>query len=106
MASLKYFTFIVALEVMILDSISYSYQILKSSRDRKRLYIFGDSLFDAGNLQYLPNEKDYIVSIHYPYGFTYFMNAAGRNCDGRIVPDFLGNSFIQSYISYTKHLIL
>lgn len=54
------------------------------------LFVFGDSLFDGGNNMYI-NSKSYPASS-YPYGYTYFTNATGRVCDGRIVPDFIGKS--------------
>ncbi|XP_057981928.1 GDSL esterase/lipase 1-like [Malania oleifera] len=50
-------------------------------------FIFGDSLLDAGNNQYLTDNK--MGKPELPYGETYFKNATGRVCDGRIVPDFL-----------------
>ncbi|PKI38677.1 hypothetical protein CRG98_040935 [Punica granatum] len=53
----------------------------------KMFFIFGDSLFDAGNNIYLDGK--YSPAAYYPFGFTYFTNATGRLCDGRIVPDFI-----------------
>ncbi|XP_031399607.1 GDSL lipase-like isoform X1 [Punica granatum] len=49
------------------------------------LFIFGDSLFDAGNNKYVRTT----TYLQYPYGFTYFTHATGRICDGRIVPDMI-----------------
>ncbi|OWM68410.1 GDSL esterase/lipase 4-like [Punica granatum] len=48
-------------------------------------FIFGDSLLDAGNNQYLNNSHKSAL----PYGETFFKRPTGRVCDGRIVPDFL-----------------
>ncbi|XP_062074588.1 GDSL esterase/lipase 1-like [Humulus lupulus] len=50
------------------------------------LFIFGDSLFDAGNNNYIntPGQANY-----YPYGETFFKYPSGRFCDGRIIPDFI-----------------
>ncbi|OWM68403.1 hypothetical protein CDL15_Pgr004885 [Punica granatum] len=50
------------------------------------LFVFGDSLFDAGNNKYI--NTDY-APTKYPYGFTYFTNSTGRICDGRILPDLI-----------------
>lgn len=55
------------------------------------LFVFGDSLFEAGNNGYLPNataETD--PATAWPYGETFFHYSTGRFTDGRIVPDFIG----------------
>lgn len=49
-------------------------------------FIFGDSLVDAGNNNYLGGFK----TNHWPYGETFFGRPTGRVCDGRIYPDFIG----------------
>ncbi|KAK4780972.1 hypothetical protein SAY87_017078 [Trapa incisa] len=59
-----------------------------SSIDHNVLFVFGDSLFDGGNGM-IHNDANYSIG-HYPYGYTYFSSASGRVCDGRIVPDFIG----------------
>ncbi|KAK9923824.1 hypothetical protein M0R45_032224 [Rubus argutus] len=96
MASLSYFVYVL---VSLLNPISYllhgHHQFnYKPSDDHgveyKALFVFGDSLFDPGNNQYLPNitfEDD--PSITWPYGETFFHHPNGRLCDGRIVPDFI-----------------
>ena len=97
MASLSYLVYVL---VSLLNPISYllhGHQQFnyKTSDDHeveyKALFVFGDSLFDPGNNQYLPNitfEDD--PSITWPYGETFFHHPNGRLCDGRIVPDFIG----------------
>lgn len=52
------------------------------------LFVFGDSLFDPGNNQYINGTKP-DASSYYPYGETFFKHATGRISDGRIVPDFI-----------------
>jgi hypothetical protein len=52
------------------------------------LFIFGDSLYDAGNNIYL-NTNTPKPNI-FPYGETYFMHPTGRASDGRLIPDFIG----------------
>lgn len=49
------------------------------------MFVFGDSLFDAGNNVYL-NKTGANV---WPYGETFFHHPTGRVCDGRILPDFI-----------------
>ncbi|XP_062119603.1 GDSL esterase/lipase 1-like [Humulus lupulus] len=50
------------------------------------LFIFGDSVFDVGNNNYIntPAQANF-----YPYGENFFKYPSGRFCDGRIIPDFI-----------------
>ncbi|KAK2970482.1 hypothetical protein RJ640_023665, partial [Escallonia rubra] len=56
--------------------------------DGKRvpLFIFGDSLFDAGNNNYI---NTVARANFWPYGETFFKYPTGRFCDGRLIPDFI-----------------
>ncbi|KAI4331330.1 hypothetical protein MLD38_029523 [Melastoma candidum] len=62
-------------------------------------FIFGDSLLDAGNNDYLNIS---IKANHWPFGETFFHYPTGRVCDGRIPPDFIaehaGLPFIKPYL--------
>ncbi|KAJ0007787.1 hypothetical protein Pint_29356 [Pistacia integerrima] len=51
------------------------------------MFMFGDSLFDAGNNDFLNISIDYKADFP-PYGETFFNFSTGRSCDGRILPDF------------------
>lgn len=55
------------------------------------LFVFGDSIFDPGN-------NNYIETIgkanYFPYGETFFNRSTGRFSDGRIIPDFIGMSIL------------
>ncbi|KAA8541592.1 hypothetical protein F0562_022744 [Nyssa sinensis] len=55
---------------------------------RAALFVFGDSLFDAGNNQYINGSRP-SANNYWPYGETFFKHPTGRVCDGRIVPDFI-----------------
>ncbi|KAL6137373.1 hypothetical protein ACLB2K_062665 [Fragaria x ananassa] len=56
----------------------------------KALFVFGDSLLDPGNNQYLPNDTvENDAALTWPYGETFFHRPNGRNCDGRVVPYFI-----------------
>lgn len=56
-------------------------------------YVFGDSYHDAGNNDYLNGTLP--RANFSPYGITFFKGVAtGRFCDGRIIPDFLGEELI------------
>ncbi|XP_015900704.3 GDSL esterase/lipase 2-like [Ziziphus jujuba] len=50
------------------------------------LFIFGDSLFDAGNNNYINTT---FKANYKPYGETFFHYPTGRFSDGRLIPDFI-----------------
>jgi hypothetical protein len=55
----------------------------------KRMFSFGDSITDAGNLATIsPPDASF---NRLPYGETFFGHPTGRFCDGRLIVDFLGN---------------
>lgn len=55
------------------------------------LFVFGDSIFDPGNNNYINTITDAQANFP-PYGETFFKYPTGRWCDGRVVPDFIGKS--------------
>ncbi|XP_031265277.1 GDSL esterase/lipase 1-like [Pistacia vera] len=57
-------------------------------QEHKLLFVFGDSLFDAGNNKYL-NSSMRVAQAYYPYGITFHNQSTGRVSDGLIVPDFI-----------------
>ncbi|KAI5422277.1 GDSL esterase/lipase 1 [Lathyrus oleraceus] len=52
------------------------------------LFIFGDSLFDNGNNNYINTTTDYQANYP-PYGQTFFKYPSGRFSDGRMIPDIV-----------------
>ncbi|WCJ40463.1 GDSL lipase [Euphorbia peplus] len=50
------------------------------------LFVFGDSLFDTGNANYVKNAGK---ANFFPYGESFFKAPTGRFSDGRIIPDFI-----------------
>ena len=64
------------------------------------LFVFGDSLFDAGNYKYINNNSAF-QSNFFPYGQTTFKFPTGRVSDGRLITDFIGNKI---YINLFTHL--
>ncbi|XP_031274220.1 GDSL esterase/lipase 1-like [Pistacia vera] len=52
------------------------------------LFIFGDSLLDAGNNNYINTTVAYQANFR-PYGETFFNYPTGRFSDGRLIPDFI-----------------
>ncbi|XP_057504786.1 GDSL esterase/lipase 5-like [Actinidia eriantha] len=61
-----------------------------SSKDGSKvsLYIFGDSLFDSGNNNYI-NTTTLDQANFWPYGETFFNFPTGRFSDGRLMSDFI-----------------
>ncbi|XP_060189578.1 GDSL esterase/lipase 1-like [Lycium barbarum] len=51
-------------------------------------FVFGDSMFDPGNNNYLENINAYRANFK-PYGESYFEHPTGRFSDGRLIPDFI-----------------
>ncbi|KAL6566358.1 GDSL esterase/lipase 6 [Orobanche gracilis] len=51
------------------------------------IFIFGDSIFDAGNNHYNPNCS--LQADFPPYGFNFFHHPTGRFTNGRTVADFI-----------------
>ncbi|KAK4591493.1 hypothetical protein RGQ29_021625 [Quercus rubra] len=65
------------------------------------LFIFGDSLVDAGNNNYINSTTE--AQVNYgPYGETFFKYPTGRFSNGRIIPDFIAEfanlPFITPYL--------
>ncbi|XP_055834679.1 GDSL lipase-like [Solanum dulcamara] len=52
------------------------------------LFVFGDSLFDPGNNNYI-NTTTQFQANWWPYGESFFNPPTGRFCDGLIIPDFI-----------------
>lgn len=52
------------------------------------IFVFGDSLMDDGNNNYLNS----LAKANYlPYGIDFFEGPNGRFCNGKTIIDFLGN---------------
>ncbi|CAE5960167.1 unnamed protein product [Arabidopsis arenosa] len=55
------------------------------------LFVFGDSLFDAGNNNYIDTVSSFRSNM-WPYGQTTFKVPTGRLSDGRLIPDFIAEN--------------
>ncbi|KAF5466290.1 hypothetical protein F2P56_016231 [Juglans regia] len=78
--------FMCASLTIIIPTASLGHSHICLSNDHVALFIFGDSLFDAGNNNYFNTT---IRANFYPYGETFFNYPTGRFSDGRIIPDFI-----------------
>ena len=57
------------------------------------LFIFGDSVVDAGNNNYINTTTDFQVNFS-PYGESFFRYPTGRPSNGRLIPDFIGKIIV------------
>lgn len=82
-----------------------SYERKSSVQNQKALFVFGDSLFDPGNNNYI-NTTTQFQSNWWLYGESFFNPPTGRFCDGRIIPDFIAEyaelPLIPSYFGIGK----
>ena len=90
MASLMYFL-VFSLSIFIQITHCHSSQICLPKK-HAALFIFGDSLFDNGNNNYINTTTIYQANYP-PYGETFFKYPSGRFSDGRVIPDFVGKIF-------------
>ncbi|KAK4479195.1 hypothetical protein RD792_014706 [Penstemon davidsonii] len=71
--------------------ISFALPLIHAGKPPKpaaALFIFGDSLFDPGNNNYI-NTTTLDQANFRPYGETYFDYPTGRFSDGRLISDFI-----------------
>ncbi|GAV61417.1 Lipase_GDSL domain-containing protein [Cephalotus follicularis] len=57
------------------------------SENKVAIFVFGDSVFDVGNNNYLNIGIEGKANFP-PYGETFFRQPTGRFCDGRTIPDY------------------
>ncbi|CAH9110907.1 unnamed protein product [Cuscuta europaea] len=69
----------------------------------ERIYQFGDSISDTGNLLRLSGTRMFYPAYRLPYGETYFGKATGRFSDGRLIVDFIADHlrlpFVEPYLN-------
>lgn len=88
---------ICALSLVSSSSSSTSHdKLLETSSENKytnkaaaALFIFGDSLYDPGNNNYINTSTDFQANF-LPYGKSFFNTPTGRFSDGRLIIDFIG----------------
>ncbi|KAH9739740.1 GDSL esterase/lipase 7 [Citrus sinensis] len=70
------------------------------------LYVFGDSLFDSGNNNFLPTAAR---ANYLPYGANFVNRSTGRFTNGKTVADFiaefLGLPYSPPFLSYKRDLL-
>ncbi|KAL5583402.1 hypothetical protein UlMin_015844 [Ulmus minor] len=95
--SLLYFWALCAILLNIQSSICQGHVWLPGKN--VALFVFGDSLFDAGNNIYINTSSS---ANYFPYGKSFFKKPTGRISNGRIIPDFIAERvklpFIPPYL--------
>ncbi|XP_068653243.1 GDSL esterase/lipase At1g71250 [Aristolochia californica] len=80
--------------VAILMLLQYSTQLAVAAQV-PALWVFGDSLVDDGNNNFLSS----LAKANYrPYGIDFFQGPTGRFCNGRTIVDFLGEMLGLPYV--------
>nr|POE67606.1 gdsl esterase/lipase 5 [Quercus suber] len=68
-------------------------------KDHVAFFIFGDSIVDVGNNNYITTN---LQANFFPYGETFFHYPTGRASNGRLIPDFIAERanlpLIQPYL--------
>ncbi|KAF8723308.1 hypothetical protein HU200_021829 [Digitaria exilis] len=64
-----------------------------------RVFSFGDSLTDTGNVLHISHSGEGPPAGRPPYGETFFRRPTGRASDGRLVVDFIGEHAKHSRVS-------
>uniref|UniRef100_I1KHH2 Uncharacterized protein n=1 Tax=Glycine max TaxID=3847 RepID=I1KHH2_SOYBN len=87
---------------ILISNYSLSQSSICLPKNHTALFIFGDSLFDVGNNNYI-NSSTFLQANFPPYGETFFNYPTGRFSDGRVIPDFIAEyatlPLIQAYLS-------
>ena len=99
-------TFIFSIIILTLHSSMHCFE--NNINSMKKLFVFGDSLFDPGNNQYLVAnpETDYVPGDRWPYGITFPGKPTGRISDGRLVPDFIGKTLYSLLFNFLVYSVL
>ena len=100
MASLSFHTIHVLVFCAYLLISTSSRSLPHQPKKHATLFIFGDSLYDAGNNNYINTTTDYQANF-WPYGETFFGYPAGRFLDGRLIPDFIGKRVVQYVVVFS-----
>ncbi|XP_044953686.1 GDSL esterase/lipase At5g45910-like [Hordeum vulgare subsp. vulgare] len=74
-----------------------------SSLHYKSIFSFGDSLADTGNGPVIFERLSIFNPVtRHPYGSTFFGRPSGRDCDGRLIIDFIAENLGLPYVPATQ----
>ncbi|XP_044467582.1 GDSL esterase/lipase 1-like isoform X4 [Mangifera indica] len=82
------FAFCVSLFLASINVVISSSSPKKESTKQRAVFVFGDSLYDPGNNDFLNISID-LKADYPPYGETFFKYPTGRCSDGRLISDFI-----------------
>lgn len=68
--------------------------------NKAALFVFGDSLYDPGNNNYISTTNTDFQANFRPYGESFFSQPTGRFSDGRLIPDFICKIALKIHIYY------
>ncbi|CAE5960165.1 unnamed protein product [Arabidopsis arenosa] len=74
--------------IVLIGSINCRHNNNNLVTNQSALFVFGDSVFDAGNNNYIDTLPSF-RSNYWPYGQNTFKFPTGRVSDGRTIPDFI-----------------
>lgn len=80
--------FLSAVFLILLNTAILGAAHFRSPEKHAALFVFGDSLYDPGNNNYINTTTEYQANF-WPYGETFFRFPTGRFSDGRLIPDFI-----------------
>nr|XP_011467481.1 PREDICTED: GDSL esterase/lipase 2-like isoform X2 [Fragaria vesca subsp. vesca] len=102
-SSFHKFIFGFCTSLLIITTLSHG-EIGLPSEEHVSLFIFGDSIFDAGNNNYINTS---LRANFRPYGESFFKHPTGRFSDGRLISDFIAEyanlPFIPPYLQPGNH---
>ncbi|KAL2933018.1 GDSL esterase/lipase 5 [Bienertia sinuspersici] len=81
------------IESSIISSFLLLFSLLATTSAKSPLFIFGDSVLDAGNNNYI-NTSTSVQANFWPYGITSFRYPTGRMSDGRLICDFIAGALV------------
>ncbi|XP_028797200.1 GDSL esterase/lipase 5-like, partial [Neltuma alba] len=88
MGSLRVLMYFMFFDVIVFVQMTHCQSKICLPEKQAALFIFGDSLFDFGNNNYI-NTTTFLQANFDPYGETFFKYPTGRFSDGRVIPDFI-----------------
>ncbi|GMN36815.1 hypothetical protein TIFTF001_006326 [Ficus carica] len=80
--------YLLAVCIVILNTAITGGAHYRSPERHVALFVFGDSLYDPGNNNYINTTTAYQANF-WPYGETFFGFPTGRFSNGRLIPDFI-----------------
>ncbi|KAH0709661.1 hypothetical protein KY285_011003 [Solanum tuberosum] len=88
-----------SLTLLLITSFFFSPSSAQTKCNVNSVYQLGDSLADTGNLIRIPGASIIFRADRSPYGETFFRRPTGRFSNGRLITDFISQSFKLSFLN-------